>query len=114
MLGEMVTRPGGGAGRHNPFFHSSFDANLATRPYLSRLVFPRPFPLIGEYDGEDRRSPQVSGDVTNVVLPHNLLQACEDGFDMVIHELGTENAWHRYVFGDKESVEDLGASNIYV
>jgi len=49
-----------------------------------------------------------------VVLPQNLLQACEDGFDMVFHELGTENTWHRLVFGDKESVEDLGASNIYV
>ena len=49
-----------------------------------------------------------------MVFPHNLRQACEDGFDMVIHEIGTENTWHRSVLGDKESVEDLGASNIYV
>jgi len=66
------------------------------------------------WGGENRRSPQVPGDITDVVLPHNLLQACEDGFDMVIHELGTENTLHRWVFGDKESAEDLGASNIYV
>jgi len=33
---------------------------------------------------------------------------------MAIHEIGTENSWHRWVFGDKESVEDLGASNIYI
>jgi len=58
--------------------------------------------------------PQVSGDITDVVSPQNLLQECEDGFDIVIHELGTEDTWHRYVFGDKESVDDLGASNIYV
>ena len=33
---------------------------------------------------------------------------------MVIHELGTENAWHQEVFGDKESVEDRRTSDIYV
>jgi len=47
MLGEMVTWPGV-AQVTNPFYHSSFAVDLATRPDLSRLVVRRPFPLIGK------------------------------------------------------------------
>jgi len=33
---------------------------------------------------------------------------------MAIQELGTEDTWHRYVFGDEESVKDVAASNIHI
>jgi len=54
------------------------------------------------------------GFTTTVVLPHDLLEAGEDGFHVLFHERGTQNTWDRKVVGNEEAVKDLNTSDIDV
>jgi len=51
---------------------------------------------------------------TTVVLPHDRLEAGEDGFQVSFYERGTQNTWDRKVVGNEEAVTDLNTSDIDV
>ena len=95
MLGEMVTRPGVAQVAITQSSIRSLTRTWRHARTLAGWSSHDRSHLLASRVARIGVRPEVSGDVTNVVLPYNLLQACEDGFDMVIHKLGTENAWHR-------------------
>jgi len=58
--------------------------------------------------------PPPGATTITVVLPHDLLEADEDGFHVSFHERGTQNLWDRKFVGNEEAVKDLNTSDIDV